>query len=180
MYVRTVINFGVSGMCVSKHSGARNYWNLPQYHLAMGSHPHIVVIQFGTNDVLNDYWDEEKYRKDYTDMIIRFKNLSSKPTVYVNIPSPVYFEDSALNRVNTILPGIVRDIAKKAGDLVVIDLFELMGGKSRSRNEAMNKDGLHANDLGYTAIAHYIANTIANHEHFMPIKPQRAVGPIGS
>jgi acyl-CoA thioesterase I len=169
-------------MCVSKHSKERSYWSTPHFHLAMQSHPHIVVVQFGTNDVLEGIWDEGKYRRDYLEMIEGFKRLPSKPTVYIAVPSPVYFEEpgQGLDRVNTILPDIVRDIAKQAGGLVVIDNFELLGGAALSRPEAMNADQLHANDLGYTAIAHLVAYTIATHEHFMPIKPQRAVGPIGS
>ena len=54
------------------------------------SSPDIVIIQFGTNDIKQKYWNENQYIIDYLRIIKQFQNLDTKPLVYINIPPPSY------------------------------------------------------------------------------------------
>jgi lysophospholipase L1-like esterase len=190
--VHSVLNFGSSGTCVIKgcKEGDRDYRLKKQYATAMSSQPHIVIVQFGTNDADAGCWDEKKFIADYCELISKFKALSSQPTVYVNIPTAVYVaqddivkSDEAeeqnrkrtnefITRVNVLLPPIIRKIAALTNS-TVIDLFTAMGGAQLKRRDAFDLDDMHLNDLGYLGVAHEIAYTLAEHENFALISRGR-------
>lgn len=109
----TVHNYGVNSMCVSKSTGKDSYWKTKSFSRAMQSHPNIVVIQLGTNDAKS--FNEVNYRESYIEMIKGFQTLSSKPTVYISIPPPVYKNVYGIvsDVVNNILPRIIPQIAKE-------------------------------------------------------------------
>ena len=172
------MNFGRDGASIMK-VGDLSYWSLPHLSVALRSHPHIVIIQFGTNDISSEhYWDEKSFIRDYIELINKFKNLKSEPTVYLNIPEPVY-EDfwksenpkqieevgRFIHAVNVKLPTIIRKIALSTNS-TIIDLLEVMGGVHLEAKEAINEDNIHPNDFGYTKIAHEIAFVISNNENF--------------
>ena len=176
-------------MCVIKgcDKGTLDYRTTADFTTAMGSLPHIAIVQFGTNDVLNACWDEKAFIADYCDFINNLKALPSRPSIYINIPTPLYFKQNEvvesgeveekarieLNKivvdqvykVNVILPPIIRKIGVLT-DSVVIDLFTAMGGAQRTRTDALSDDSLHLNDLGYLGVAHEIARVISEHEKF--------------
>ena len=172
-------------MCVIKGcgKGERDYRRRRQYATAMSSLPHIVIVQFGTNDVSSPCWDEKVFIEDYCELISKFKALPSQPTVYINIPTAVYFSqadtvqgdeaeqqsstrsDNIISRVNVLLPTIVRKVAALTNS-TVIDLFTAMGGGKLKRRDAFDADNVHLNDLGYLGVAHEIAYTLSEHEDF--------------
>lgn len=162
------MNFGRAGACAMTTCGAI-YSKLPHYKAALSSHPHIVIIEFGTNDVLNSKYNEKLFIKDYIDIINAFKALSSRPSIYINTPNPYYCdpkEDSVLfEKANTYLPSMIRKIRDITG-VTLIDLFPLLGGYNLLYKDGMNEDQVHPNDLGYTSIAHEVAFQIAEHENF--------------
>ena len=137
---------------------------MPSYAAAVSSSPHVVVIQFGTNDVLHEKFDEENFTREYLEIITTFKELPSKPSLYLNIPPPAYNMAALSNSlINVKLPQLCRKIAILA-DVIVIDVFTLLGGSSFSYPAAMVE--LHPNELGYLVMAHEIAATISKHENF--------------
>ena len=172
------MNFGRDGASIMK-VGDLSYWSLPHLSVALRSHPHIVIIQFGTNDISSEhYWDEKSFIRDYIELINKFKNLKSEPTVYLSIPGPVYSADTLsedleqsensrrfISAVSTKLPTIIRKIALSTNS-TIIDLLEVMGGVHLKAREAMTEDNIHPNDFGYTKIAHEIAFVISNNENF--------------
>ena len=174
----SVMNFGRDSASIMKLGGL-SYWFLPQLSAALSSHPHIVIIQFGTNDISSEhYWDESNFIHDYIELINKFKNLKSEPTVYLSIPGPVYSPDTLsedleqrenqrrfVSAVSTKLPIIIRKIALSTNS-TIIDLLEVMGGVDLKAKEAMTEDNVHPNDFGYTKIAHEIAFVISNNENF--------------
>ena len=158
----------------------RQYKQFEVYKQAMNSQPHIVVIEFGTNDILNDKYDENLFITDYLSLINGFKNLASKPTIYINIPNPYYLNISesynknnpkyksvltAFNKANIQLPIVIKKIALLTNS-IIIDLFNLLGGINLLKPDTMHPDLLHPRDLGYNSIAHEIAFNIAKHENF--------------
>ena len=185
-----MLNFGKHQKRASRRPADRSYWGTPELQLALSSHPHIVVVQFGTNDVaVEEEWDEDAFRRDYGDLLAAFTRLPSRPSIYVCVPPPLYETDEGCDgdgkdedkprrcwfkpMLNTVLPDIVRDIARKAGATAVIDNLAALGGPELARPDAVNGDLLHPTDLGYLAIAHEVAYTISLHENFMPIRGPR-------
>jgi lysophospholipase L1-like esterase len=188
--VYSVLNFGCSATCVIKGCADRDYRRTKQYATVMSSQPHIVIVQFGTNDADAGCWDEKAFIADYSELISKFKALSSQPTVYMNIPTAVYFarddivkSDEAeeqnrirtndfITRINVQLPTVIRKIAAVTNS-TVIDLLTAMGGAQLRRRDAFDADNMHLNDLGYLGVAHEIAFTLAEHENFSLISRGR-------
>ena len=174
----SVMNFGRDGTSAMKIAGY-SYWISPHLSAALKSYPHIVIIEFGTNDMMSgNFWNEKDFIHDYTELINKFKKLKSEPTVYLSIPGPVYNDISKcetpdqieqigrfIKGVNVELPIILRKIALSTNS-TIIDLFKVMGGVHLKARDAMNVDNLHPNDFGYTKIAHEIAFIISNTENF--------------
>lgn len=61
------------------------YWDTDKYKESQTFLPDIVVIMLGTNDIKTENWVEGKanFVKDYTELINVYKNLSSKPDIFV-------------------------------------------------------------------------------------------------
>jgi lysophospholipase L1-like esterase len=167
-----------------------DYRETKQYATVMCSQPHIVIVQFGTNDAHAGCWDKKAFIADYIELISKFKALSSQPTVYINIPTALYNaqddivkSDEAeeqnrirtndfITRINVQLPTIIRKIAALTNS-TVIDLSTAMGGTQLRRRDAYDADNMHLNDLGYLGVAHEIAFTLAEHENFSLISRGR-------
>ena len=169
-----VLNLGVAGTCAMKESrsGSRPYWPTKQYELAMKSHPHIVVLQFGSNDANEDVWDEKQFVADYTEMIKKFQELPSRPSVYVGIPPPFNApgkEEGFKRNANAVLPDVIRGLVAQLGGVHLVDNFDALGGRELTRPQTFTSDHLHPNDVGYTAIAHQVASVISMNEGFLPI-----------
>lgn len=114
-----VNNYGVNSMCAMKSAAKLSYWNTKFFKRAMNSRPKIVIIMLGTNDA--KHFDEVNYRDSYTDMISGFQNLSSKPTVYISIPPPIYkgVYQIVPEVVNDLLPRIIPQIAEACSVKVI-------------------------------------------------------------
>ena len=72
-------------------------------------------------------------------MATNFKNLKSKPDLFLMIPPPLYFSDdkSQQRTINVLLPTLIPDIARILGlaDDKIIDLFNIMGGSDLTKFE---------------------------------------------
>jgi lysophospholipase L1-like esterase len=172
-----VRNFGVSGTTVFDTGDDRFYQKYSEYKNAMESKPHIVIIQFGTNDVMHPDWSETVFVAAYVTFIEKFVNMDTCPSIYLIVPEPSYdmIEDDrselrssrilVKQRINTVLPRLLREISSLT-NTVLIDGFAIMGGNGFTRLDGYDVDFLHLNDLGYTGIAHGVAESVALHEKF--------------
>jgi acyl-CoA thioesterase I len=148
--------------------------------VALESHPHIVILQFGTNDCVKHVWDEDAFRADYKEMIRNFQSLPSKPRVYMGIPPPLYESNEPCTdpvydlrcdfkyMINYVLPSVLRGIATET-NVTLIDNFDALGGEQLTRPDTVISDHLHPNDLGYLAMAHEVAYQLSVHENFSQI-----------
>ena len=59
----------------------------------MQSDPNIVLFLLGTNDAKSHNWNQDRFIKDYTEMVQTYLDLKSKPDVYVMIPPPLYQDE---------------------------------------------------------------------------------------
>ena len=110
-----VKNFGVSGATMLR-KGDRPYWNQPEYQAVMNFNPDIIIIKLGTNDSKPQNWKfADEFEKDYTDMIVAFKDLESKPRILLALPVPVFVPDKWGIRDSIVRDRIIpmiKDIAK--------------------------------------------------------------------
>ena len=152
-----VRNYGLGGRTLLK-KGDFPYWNEPKYQEAMAWNPDIVIIKLGTNDSKPQNWKyKEEFISDYIEFANSFKNLPSKPQVYVCYPVPVFEDKVGINEEvvkNEILPAI-RKVAKKA-KVRTIDLYTPFLGKA-----ALTYDGIHPNDAGAALLAQQVYKTLS-------------------
>ncbi len=86
----TVRNFGVSGATMLR-KGDKPYWDEPDYKEVLNFNPDIIIVKLGTNDSKPQNWQYAgEFEKDYTDMVLAFKALNSKPRVLLALPVPVF------------------------------------------------------------------------------------------
>lgn len=145
-----VNNYGASGTTLLKQ-GTRPYWDQGAFTNSHAWLPDIVILQLGTNDANpanKAYWSG--FQADYIDMVNSYKNLSSHPKMYCNLPPAIYLtkptdaSDSALAKY--IIPAI-----KEAARLTapqVIDVHSATSGKPE-----LFPDKLHPDSIGARLIA---------------------------
>ena len=68
------------------------YWNEQAYQDALNSEADILILMLGTNDAKNFQWNQTEFVSDYLEMATNFKNMESKPDLYLMIPPPLYTE----------------------------------------------------------------------------------------
>jgi lysophospholipase L1-like esterase len=84
-----VKNFGVGGRTLLK-KGDHPYWIEKAYKDAQDFQPDVVIIMLGTNDTKVQNWaHKDDFVADYKELVETFKNLASKPRVYICRPTPV-------------------------------------------------------------------------------------------
>ena len=152
-----VRNYGVNGATLLKN-GDRPYWKLGAFKQATDFGPNVVILKLGTNDTKPQNWGKvgKEYDADLRAMVTHFKNLPTKPTIYLCLPVPVYQTRWGINE-KTIKGGVIPLIRKVARDesLTVIDLYQALSGKP-----AMFPDKIHPNAAGAKLMAQTIYSVL--------------------
>ena len=80
----TVRNYGVNGATLLKN-GDRPYWKLGAFKQATDFGPNVVILKLGTNDTKPQNWGKvgKEYEADLRAMVIHFKSLPTKPTIFM-------------------------------------------------------------------------------------------------
>ena len=142
-------NFGVSGATLLKR-GDKAYWTQPEFVKVGAFKPNAVVIKLGTNDSKPQNWGfKENFADDLAAMIDYFRDLPSKPKIWLCLPVPVYEAKWGINEpvvYGEIIP-IIRRVAREKR-VPVIDLHETLSGKSE-----LFPDRIHPNAAGAAIIA---------------------------
>lgn len=151
-----VKNYGMSGRTLLK-KGDRPYWKEGGYQELLAWQPDVVIIKLGTNDSKPQNWQyKSEFVGDYLAFIESFRNLPSKPKVFVCYPVPVFeskwgITDSIVK--NEVQP-LVKQVAKKA-HIKPIDLYTPFVGKSQ-----LFYDGVHPNADGTKLLAETVYGNI--------------------
>ena len=119
----------------------------------------IVIIMLGSNDSKPDFWNAERFEKEYVAFIQRYQNMESKPTVCIMIPPAIFLEEPDSGDCSDVivceeLIPILKCISEETG-VTLIDLYSL----TESHPEWF-ADGLHPNKEGNKAIALEIFSVI--------------------
>ena len=164
-----VSNKGRQGLCASSSCDNPYVKTAFWKSLTGKQNAAIVVFMMGHNDAKDYNWamtGASVFKKDYIEMIKTVQTFQSRPKVFICIPPPMYATVGfGINRtiVNTIIPGIVREIASEAG-IELIDIYNgVFGGlplKRSSQESFMSLDGVHPNPTGYHEIGRFIGEAI--------------------
>lgn len=149
-------DFGVGGTTISMVS-EKPYRNQSAYTLAQDFQPNIVIIMLGTNDAsdgVNE--DTASFIADYKTLIATFQALSTKPSIYLVMPPPIYNSAGLSNIIlnSRVLPGI-QTVATQTG-------VTLIDANTPLQNKAdLFTDGVHPNADGAKIIADTIYAKLA-------------------
>ena len=154
-----VNNFGYTDRTAIK-SGDLPYTCEKLYRQSLDFNPNIVVFLLGSNDSKLKNWKEEKFIKDYKEILDGYLALDSLQKLYILIPPPMFEVRGKVlyglrNEVveNEICPAI-RSIAKEK-NLEFIDLCEIF----KDRKELF-ADGVHPNPQGSKLLAESVYKVI--------------------
>lgn len=144
-----VRNYGISARTLLK-KGDFPYWKETKYEEVLAWNPDIVIIKLGTNDSKPQNWQhKEDFEKDYVAFIESFKELPSKPAVFICYPIPVFEDKWGISEgvvKKEILP-LIREIAFVA-QIKSIDLYTPFLGQAH-----LTYDGIHPNEEGAALLA---------------------------
>jgi acyl-CoA thioesterase I len=148
----TVRNYGLGGRTLLK-KGDRPYWKEEKYTEVLAWQPDLVIIKLGTNDSKPQNWQySNEFVSDYVALIQSFKQLPSKPIVYICLPVPVFEDKWGITEAvvkNEVIP-MVKQVAKKA-HVKTIDLNTALSGQPQ-----LFYDGIHPNAEGCSVMANAI------------------------
>jgi len=151
-----VNNFGVSGRTLLK-KGDHPYWNEKAFTAAQAFNPNVVVIMLGTNDTKPPNWvHNDEFYADYKGLVETFKNLESKPRIFVCRPCPVPGKGNyGINEANLQLemPLIDKVAAEENAD--VIDMHAAL-----LAHPEMQPDRVHPNTAGAGIMAQTVADAL--------------------
>ena len=119
-----VKNFGVSGTTLLS-KGNRPYIQKDAYRAALAYQPNIVIIKLGTNDSKDFNWVFKRdFETDYKNLIASFRNLDSKPTIYICLAAPVFEPGKKISAkiVTEEVNPMIKAIAE-GEHLALIDLY---------------------------------------------------------
>lgn len=149
-----VSNYGLRNATASA-SGDLPYVESEQYKESLKSNPDIVILMLGTNDTKTFNWNADDYKEGLSNLVNSYKNLDSKPIVYL-MRSPYCFPIDNNNQaeynvqndiVNGELGDIITSVAEETG-VNLIDLNAVTVGK-----EKLYTDGIHFTAAGYDLIS---------------------------
>ena len=151
-----VRNFGVSGTTTMMGTDMP-YMNEQAYKDALEFNPQIVTIKLGTNDSKPYNWKEqEHFKQDLKSLIESFRDLPSKPKIWLCLPVPAYGRAWSINDsviYNGVIPYI-REVAQEE-NLPLIDLNTPFQGKRQ-----YFPDTIHPNEEGEHMIAQIIFENV--------------------
>ena len=165
-----VENFGVSGATLLK-KGDRPYWKTGKYKGALALQPDIVVIKLGTNDTKPKNWKhKDQIAADLKAMVGAFRELPSKPVVFLCLPVPAFPERWGIRDsvIKSELIPIIKEVAKSE-KCPVIDLYKALDGKRE-----LFPDKVHPNQGGAKVIAETVNAAIGKQLSAHPEKKPAA------
>lgn len=158
-----VLNFGLSGRTLL-NSGDHPYRNEKFFELSQQCSPKVVTIMLGSNDSKPHNWDAQAYRSELRKLALLYKELPSKPAVFL-LASPCAFAkdgeelaayDISPATLSEEIRGTVREVSEETG-VGFIDIY----AATQSHPEWFS-DGVHPNKTGAENLAEVIYAEISD------------------
>jgi len=143
-------NFGVSG-CTLLKAGDMPYWDQTAFNSSLAFQPNIVVIMLGSNDAKPQNWRYgTNFVRDYLELINRYANLTSNPSIYLCTPCPPIppgaFTISPTTVQTSVVPAV--RVVSEQSQRPLIDVNTAMFG-----HKEWFPDLIHPNDSGAAVLA---------------------------
>lgn len=163
-----VLNLGVSAATVQKEP-AQAYWTLPHWKVALETPFEVAIIQLGTNDAKERYWDESSFKHDYLEFIQQLAQTHPEAEIILSIPPPASENNFTIQPevVGSQLKEAILSVRLEAGlrstPMDMQNAFvsaEASSLKQRTPPHLMQKDNVHPTADGYTVIAAVVADKL--------------------
>ena len=148
-------NFGYTNR-TALYSGDHPYTAEKLYRQSLDFQPDIVLLMLGGNDSKAVNWNAEAYARDLGELIESYRELESRPQVFLLLPPPVFpfcgkvrWDIRSEVLENEVLP-ICRRVAEGKG-VPVIDIHSAFAGRKE-----LFVDGCHPNAKGARVMAEMI------------------------
>lgn len=158
-----VRNYGVNAHAMLKTSD-KPYWGHRYFKQSQEFAPDVVLIMLGTNDSKRKNWTGmDDYLADYRDMIATYRQLPSRPAVFLLTPPAAYGDSVPYGlHYNMDLSTIMEmgDALKFLGaelGLQVIDTYMV----TKEHPDYYIWDGIHPNRTGAEAIADVVYGVLS-------------------
>ena len=145
-------NFGYTNRTALKKAD-HPYTAEKLYRQSLAFQPDIVLLMLGSNDTKAINWNAEAYARDLGELIESYRELESRPQVFLLLPPPVFpfcgkvrWDIRSEVLENEVLP-ICRRVAEEKG-VPVIDIHSAFIGRKE-----LFVDGCHPNARGARVIA---------------------------
>jgi acyl-CoA thioesterase I len=148
-------NFGHSGATLLS-TGALPYAEQEEYNSSLEFQPDIILIMLGTNDAAMPELDAERFEAELTELIVSYRELQSRPDVFLLTPPTAYLPQEE-KIIQTVIPSLLA--VARSQNVPVIDIHAATAGQSE-----LFPDGLHPNAEGYGLIARHIAVSLRSEE----------------
>ena len=166
-----VRNFGYSGATLLK-KGHKPYWSKAPYAKSIEFEPDVVIVNLGANDAVNTNWKfASDFSEDYEALIQTYRDLASKPIVFVCEILPIFpnhgrYQECTTNRVP--ITKMIRKIAASEST----ELIDLHSPFVSSNN--LFSDGLHPKKDGALVMASHIFRSLTNKQppNLSIVRPQ--------
>lgn len=147
--------YAVSGRTLIKQ-GDMPIWKTTALSQAVEMQPDVVIIALGTNDAKPKNFEKvADLQNDAVEMIHLFRDLPTKPTIFIAIPAPVYKTNYGILEENLVrIRALLAEVAKKE-NLPVIDLSTAL-----ANHPEWFPDGVHPNAEGAAALAQTVATAL--------------------
>ena len=145
-------NFGYTNRTALKKAD-HPYTAEKLYRQSLAFQPDTVLLMLGTNDTKAVNWNAEAYARDLGELIDSYRELESRPQVFLLLPPPVFpfcgkvrWDIRSEVLENEVLP-ICRRVAEEKG-VPIIDIHSAFAGRKE-----LFVDGCHPNARGARVIA---------------------------
>lgn len=156
-----VINYGNRGSTLL--SGTNHpYKEQKEYEESLSSPADVYIIMLGTNDAKEQYWDPDRFRTEYVQLIEEYRSLNERALFYLMLPPTVFAEDTSKpeyfapmgENVHSSVVDCVKQVAEEQ-KIPTIDLHTLTAD-----HPEWFADGLHPNADGNRAIVDTIYSVL--------------------
>lgn len=154
-----VLNYGLPGRTLLS-SGDRPYIQEMNYRKSQAVQADIYILMLGTNDSKPFNWNQQRYRKELSEFVQRYKETARvsrvilmQPPKAFSVNGKIKFEITDKTIANEI-HNIIAETGKQQG-CEVLDLYELT-----KKHPEWYADGVHPNERGNREIAEVIAKKV--------------------